>query len=253
MSPEENRHIRVHRYNPNINYILTENCPYCKLEKRLNYGNIASHNSILRINNNRINNNRINNRRLTNSRITNSRITNSRINNSSITSNINSIYNLVPIHTPRNSLVPRHTPRDSLVPIHTPRNSLVPRYTPRNSLVPRYTPRDSLARYNTRNMNQNVLSRHNTTILDRSNLDNDYEDYSELEDVQVPTSLFTVNNGSNINLVTTDNNFCAICQDELPHFSIVRKLRCGHSYHQYCIDKWLEYNITCPLCNDELN
>ena len=33
------RHQTVHLLNPNINYIRTENCKYCKLEKRMNYRN----------------------------------------------------------------------------------------------------------------------------------------------------------------------------------------------------------------------
>lgn len=35
------RHMAIHLRNPNINYIILENCPHCKLERRLQYGNQA--------------------------------------------------------------------------------------------------------------------------------------------------------------------------------------------------------------------
>ena len=31
-------------------------------------------------------------------------------------------------------------------------------------------------------------------------------------------------------------------------FEIVRKLSCGHQFHQKCVDKWFETKDNCPLC-----
>ena len=39
ISPLANRHNIIHLSNPNTNYIILENCPYCKLNKRNSYGN----------------------------------------------------------------------------------------------------------------------------------------------------------------------------------------------------------------------
>ena len=40
------RHNNIHVYHRNVNYVLLENCPHCKLERRLQYGNIASANNL---------------------------------------------------------------------------------------------------------------------------------------------------------------------------------------------------------------
>ncbi|XP_029727999.1 uncharacterized protein LOC115266171 [Aedes albopictus] len=39
---------------------------------------------------------------------------------------------------------------------------------------------------------------------------------------------------------------CAICLEELD--SNVKALECSHSYHERCIDMWLEKKGTCPTC-----
>ncbi|XP_021711071.1 E3 ubiquitin-protein ligase RNF181-like [Aedes aegypti] len=39
---------------------------------------------------------------------------------------------------------------------------------------------------------------------------------------------------------------CAICLEELD--SNVKALECSHSYHERCIDMWLEKKRTCPTC-----
>lgn len=42
---------------------------------------------------------------------------------------------------------------------------------------------------------------------------------------------------------------CVICLDELtPQVSIVKQLRCGHTFHCDCIDQWLANSKHCPLC-----
>ena len=42
---------------------------------------------------------------------------------------------------------------------------------------------------------------------------------------------------------------CAICIDVLDMKLLHRTLRCGHSFHPECVDKWLTMSSrTCPLC-----
>jgi hypothetical protein len=48
------------------------------------------------------------------------------------------------------------------------------------------------------------------------------------------------------------NSICSICLEFMYKFKKLTK--CGHQFHQTCIEKWFEKNNTCPLCretNDE--
>ena len=43
---------------------------------------------------------------------------------------------------------------------------------------------------------------------------------------------------------------CAICHEE---DSVVRHtLRCNHTFHVHCIDRWLRDRNTCPLCRTKI-
>lgn len=49
------------------------------------------------------------------------------------------------------------------------------------------------------------------------------------------------------------NNFeCPICQEETD-LNIIRKLKCNHQFHIYCIEKWLSKKTTCPICRQDLS
>lgn len=49
------------------------------------------------------------------------------------------------------------------------------------------------------------------------------------------------------------NNFeCPICQEETD-LNIIRKLKCNHQFHIYCIEKWLSKETTCPICRKDLS
>ena len=43
----------------------------------------------------------------------------------------------------------------------------------------------------------------------------------------------------------TPTPVCSVCLDES---GLSKTLSCGHSFHEDCIDKWLEDNNTCPNC-----
>nr|XP_009761315.1 PREDICTED: putative RING-H2 finger protein ATL50 [Nicotiana sylvestris] len=50
---------------------------------------------------------------------------------------------------------------------------------------------------------------------------------------------------------------CAVClNDVIGDNSCWRLLKCDHIFHIECVDAWLQYNWTCPLCrrqdNDQL-
>ncbi|KAL9377929.1 hypothetical protein Peur_029264 [Populus x canadensis] len=42
---------------------------------------------------------------------------------------------------------------------------------------------------------------------------------------------------------------CAVCLSEFTEGERVRKLKCHHTFHKECLDKWLHQSMaTCPLC-----
>ncbi|KAK4274278.1 hypothetical protein QN277_017526 [Acacia crassicarpa] len=42
---------------------------------------------------------------------------------------------------------------------------------------------------------------------------------------------------------------CAVCLSKFDDAEVLRLLpKCKHAFHMNCIDKWLEYHSTCPLC-----
>ena len=41
---------------------------------------------------------------------------------------------------------------------------------------------------------------------------------------------------------------CCVCLSEFCKAETVRTLRCGHTFHQQCIDEWLTKQAVCPLC-----
>jgi hypothetical protein len=45
---------------------------------------------------------------------------------------------------------------------------------------------------------------------------------------------------------------CVICQEELFVSEGIKVLDCGHSFHQECIDKWINIKNSCPSCRNYL-
>ncbi|XVF15123.1 hypothetical protein REPUB_Repub09cG0122200 [Reevesia pubescens] len=53
--------------------------------------------------------------------------------------------------------------------------------------------------------------------------------------------------------VDQSNNECAVCLSELEEGEKVRKLKCKHTFHKDCLDRWLQqYWATCPLCRTKV-
>ncbi|XVF61708.1 hypothetical protein PTKIN_Ptkin08bG0152300 [Pterospermum kingtungense] len=53
--------------------------------------------------------------------------------------------------------------------------------------------------------------------------------------------------------VDQSNYECAVCLSELEEGEKVRKLKCKHTFHKDCLDRWLQqYWATCPLCRTKV-
>jgi hypothetical protein len=42
---------------------------------------------------------------------------------------------------------------------------------------------------------------------------------------------------------------CMVCRDQFQVGEQLRLLPCLHTFHQPCVDRWLESKLTCPVCN----
>ncbi|CEM26346.1 unnamed protein product [Vitrella brassicaformis CCMP3155] len=51
-----------------------------------------------------------------------------------------------------------------------------------------------------------------------------------------------------------DKQVCAICHEEMHVLAQLRRVdECGHKYHMWCLDEWLEKHASCPLCRLNLH
>jgi len=66
-------------------------------------------------------------------------------------------------------------------------------------------------------------------------------------------SLTAINNNTTIFINNDTNQKCHICNEEYKDNDICRKnLKCGHFFHQSCIDTWYSENSKCPICDQEI-
>lgn len=67
----------------------------------------------------------------------------------------------------------------------------------------------------------------------------------------------TPNFSRNLNLSTIlakncDEN-CSICQENYKYNEKLCVNSCGHEFHFNCLNKWIKYNLSCPLCRKEIS
>ena len=232
-------HYSVHIKNPDINYILLENCCFCKLDRRDTFGhafkNPRTLDAMCLTPYNYSNVPRISNYTNNNPVSRNDRVIRNYYNSSSA---LNQITNN-PTHQPINVIRRYNTYRINRPPINTNRNVNT------NVSINRHT-----------NTNNNVINR-NVNINDNIS-DTESEtvygfDDDELEDVRVKTYLEDVNNNSCLKIYDKINPIgCSICKENIKFCNIVRTLKCSHTFHHKCIDTWLEDHSTCPICRYQL-
>ncbi|KAK4256716.1 hypothetical protein QN277_006403 [Acacia crassicarpa] len=71
--------------------------------------------------------------------------------------------------------------------------------------------------------------------------------YLQLIEEKTPTVCFT----RTLNMA--DQQECRVCLSELQEGDKVRTLKCKHTFHQECLDRWLlQFWATCPLCRNRV-
>lgn len=53
-------------------------------------------------------------------------------------------------------------------------------------------------------------------------------------------------------LLNSEMNQCAVCQDEFEKGTQVKQMPCKHVYHDDCLLPWLQLHNSCPVCRYEL-
>ncbi|KAE8709441.1 E3 ubiquitin-protein ligase RHA2A [Hibiscus syriacus] len=65
-----------------------------------------------------------------------------------------------------------------------------------------------------------------------------------------PTIIHSTRSSS---MVDQSSSQCTVCLSELEEGEKVRKLKCKHTFHKDCLDRWLQqYWATCPLCRTKV-
>ena len=222
-------HYKNHISNQNINYIRLFNCKYCKQDRRDNYG------SRFRTprNMNLLNYSRV--------------IRPETINHSR---EIQSSAHRYPIHRRSNYIISNNN-------INLPRQT---NFIQRNIQRVRQFGRRNHTPYSVLRNNYiygNNLTRRNTINLTyfRESMgihvipDDEIEDFEELTDMEVKTTLEEVNKGCSIEIYNEEKkDYCSICCEDIVKSQIIRKMKCEHNFHYKCLDEWLETNKKCPLC-----
>ena len=84
----------------------------------------------------------------------------------------------------------------------------------------------------------------------RINNKNSILDRINIELLNKTTKLFNIIKLEELQMIKE----CTICIDDYKIGNIVRQLKCSHTFHQDCIDKWLtECDYKCPVCRDDSN
>ena len=267
-------HYKNHISNPNINYIRLFNCKYCKQDRRDYYGSRfrTPNNSNRNINMNLLNYSRVQNIigqetinpfRSQIPRYIPTRSNPMRNNRNPIIRNRNPIIrnsnhiirNRNPIirnsnHIIRNS---NHIIRNSNTNLPTHTNFIQRNIQSVGRNVRRSNSYISVLRNNY--IYGNNLTRRNTINLTyfrdsiRPLSDDEIEDFEELTDMEVKTTLEEVNKGCSIEIYNEEKkDYCSICCEDIVKSQIIRKMKCEHNFHYKCLDEWLETNKKCPLC-----
>lgn len=58
---------------------------------------------------------------------------------------------------------------------------------------------------------------------------------------------------SSVKIKDKRKEICAICQEKYSCNNQVYWLDCKHIYHKDCLDEWIKYNPSCPICKKDID
>ncbi|CAB9529766.1 protein ligase RNF126 [Seminavis robusta] len=89
--------------------------------------------------------------------------------------------------------------------------------------------------------------------LDEVNPDVKSENWKMLAPLEIEKlELFCYDVNNTAAMGCEDTN-CLVCQQEYQNEESLRKLRCGHCFHQQCVDPWILKHDFCPVCRKAID
>jgi len=74
-----------------------------------------------------------------------------------------------------------------------------------------------------------------------------------MEPVVVRPTAQQIESASAIEIIDSDEEMCAICQDQMPAGTEALNLNaCDHRFHSTCIRTWFTGNVICPVCRHDI-
>ena len=119
--------------------------------------------------------------------------------------------------------------------------------------------------YNMQNLNEiiyNIVGTITRNIFTNSN-DNqsnftiEYEIINETKEKKIDQKDINNKLGKYKKIRSIDNLIqsklsCPICLENYSTKEFKRELKCGHTFHKKCIDKWIKKYNTCPICREKI-
>lgn len=101
---------------------------------------------------------------------------------------------------------------------------------------------------------RNIINNINSTSSYNTNLNNEYENNSNLEERIGKVTIGI----KDLSLISEDYELdkeeeCIICREEFEKKSIIKKLKCNHYFCENCIKTWFNENTKCPVCQNDFN
>ena len=89
----------------------------------------------------------------------------------------------------------------------------------------------------------------------RNNLNNN-NNVNDFQDVVVCPTIEQLRKGSSVHIyknLYSETPSCTVCMENFEDEDIVRLLDgCEHIFHINCIDIWMETNVKCPVCRNDI-
>jgi hypothetical protein len=98
--------------------------------------------------------------------------------------------------------------------------------------------------------NQTVNLETNQEQNQQVNLEtNTFEDFIETLNDRYPLRCKGLENNDDVD-DRIESDVCNICLESLNYNQLYRTIRCSHTFHPQCIDRWLFQSSHCPICRE---